>query len=35
VQRLLGLIGELAQSRRSWVVPGGRFAAALRGSPRA
>ena len=34
VQRLLGLIGELAQSRRSWVVPGGRFAAALRGSPR-
>jgi peptidoglycan/xylan/chitin deacetylase (PgdA/CDA1 family) len=33
VQRLLGLIGELAQGRRSWVVPGGRFAAALRGSP--
>jgi peptidoglycan/xylan/chitin deacetylase (PgdA/CDA1 family) len=33
VQRLLGLIGELAQGHRSWVVPGGRFAAGLRGSP--
>jgi peptidoglycan/xylan/chitin deacetylase (PgdA/CDA1 family) len=33
VQRLLGLIGELAQRRRSWVVPGGRFADGLRGSP--
>jgi peptidoglycan/xylan/chitin deacetylase (PgdA/CDA1 family) len=32
VQRLLGLLGELAQAHRSWVVPGGRFAAGLRGS---
>jgi peptidoglycan/xylan/chitin deacetylase (PgdA/CDA1 family) len=33
VQRLLGLIGELAQRRRTWVVPGGRFGDWLRGSP--
>jgi peptidoglycan/xylan/chitin deacetylase (PgdA/CDA1 family) len=33
VQRLLGMLAELAQQRRSWVVPGGRFAAWLRGSP--
>jgi peptidoglycan/xylan/chitin deacetylase (PgdA/CDA1 family) len=33
VQRLLGLVGELAHGRHSWVVPGGRFADWLRGSP--
>jgi peptidoglycan/xylan/chitin deacetylase (PgdA/CDA1 family) len=34
VQRLLGLIGELERGRPGWVVPGGRFAEWLRGSPK-